>query len=221
MRIVCVAALLAALCAAQGNRIQASEDHTFAVSVHLNFDRSITPRLMKSLQEETEGIWRPYGVQIEWNGDDKPETVVNAFPLEAIVERQIAGLSLSDETTILGRAVVQLGAPAAQPIRVSFDATEHLLALRTPRSSLGRSEREGELARALGRVLAHEIGHVLLAAPNHDREGLMRAAFRPNELAAPKVRRSICRATVPAPEKLHSMTGDDLFAVDRAPCIPR
>jgi hypothetical protein len=41
-----------------------------------------------------------------------------------------------------------------------------------------------ELARALGRVLAHEIGHVLLGARNHDQTGLMRVSFLPDELAA-------------------------------------
>ncbi|HET9268537.1 MAG TPA: hypothetical protein VFO31_10250, partial [Vicinamibacterales bacterium] len=40
-----------------------------------------------------------------------------------------------------------------------------------------------DLARALGRVLAHEIGHVLLAARGHGRSGLMRATFRAEELA--------------------------------------
>jgi len=217
MRIVCVAALLAALCVTGGNRIQASEDRTFAVSVHLHFDRSIAPRLMKSLQEETEGIWRPYGVHLEWNGDDEPETAANFFPLEAIVERQIEG------ATILGRAVVRLDAPAAQPIRVSFDATEHLLALRTTQPSFGRSERERELARALGRVLAHEIGHVLLAAPNHDGAGLMRAAFRANELAAPEGApfRLSCDGAGRLKSRIRVMTGDDGFAVDRATCIPR
>jgi hypothetical protein len=41
------------------------------------------------------------------------------------------------------------------------------------------------VARALGRVLAHEVGHVLLGLPSyHDHEGLMRASFRSNDLRA-------------------------------------
>jgi hypothetical protein len=32
---------------------------------------------------------------------------------------------------------------------------------------------------ALGRVLAHEIGHVLINAPEHDSTRLMRATFSP------------------------------------------
>jgi hypothetical protein len=39
------------------------------------------------------------------------------------------------------------------------------------------------MARALGRVLAHEIGHYLLALPAHAASGLMRSAFTARELA--------------------------------------
>ena len=39
------------------------------------------------------------------------------------------------------------------------------------------------VGRALGRVLAHEIGHYLLASPAHARTGLMQAAFNSRELA--------------------------------------
>lgn len=42
-------------------------------------------------------------------------------------------------------------------------------------------------ARATGRVLAHELGHVLLAEPGHTRGGLMRRGFTPIELTATSV----------------------------------
>jgi hypothetical protein len=73
-------------------------------------------------------------------------------------------------------------AVGAGPIRVSFDATERML-LR--RSASGPFVGDRDMGRALGRVLAHEIGHVLLAVRQHDRAGLMRAVFTPAELAAP------------------------------------
>jgi hypothetical protein len=73
-------------------------------------------------------------------------------------------------------------AAGAGPIRVSFDATERML-LRRPSSGPFVGERD--MGRALGRVLAHEIGHVLLAVAQHDRAGLMRAVFTPAELGSP------------------------------------
>jgi len=70
-------------------------------------------------------------------------------------------------------------------IQVSFGATERLLTDGTTEGASAWAISDRDLARALGRVLAHEIGHVLLAAPNHDRDGLMRANFRPRDLLYP------------------------------------
>jgi hypothetical protein len=88
--------------------------------------------------------------------------------------------------TVLGSALVELDGLGTRSIRVSFDATEKVLASwPAGQISTGRIVHGRVLARALGRVLAHEIGHVLLAVPAHDKTGLMRAAFRPDELAKP------------------------------------
>jgi hypothetical protein len=45
--------------------------------------------------------------------------------------------------------------------------------------------RDALVGRALGRVLAHEIGHYLLASRLHTAEGLMRASFDGDELMRP------------------------------------
>jgi hypothetical protein len=45
--------------------------------------------------------------------------------------------------------------------------------------------RDALVGRALGRVLAHEIGHYLLASRLHARDGLMRASFDGDELLRP------------------------------------
>ena len=43
------------------------------------------------------------------------------------------------------------------------------------------------IAAALGRVVAHEIGHVLLGMPAYyDTDGLMRTTFFPDDLARPE-----------------------------------
>ncbi len=64
------------------------------------------------------------------------------------------------------------------------------------------------LGRALGRSVAHEVGHFLLASPHHTEGGLMRAIFLPDDLLrfdeddytlAPSERRSLFFKTGPQP----------------------
>jgi hypothetical protein len=70
-----------------------------------------------------------------------------------------------------------------------------LLSERWAAELLGRAERGARslatlpgmvqrlLPRALGRALAHELGHYLLGRREHSMSGVMRAAFRPEDLA--------------------------------------
>jgi hypothetical protein len=86
----------------------------------------------------------------------------------------------------LGRTQVDAHGLTGGSIRIYYDAVERaldLLSFDERRSVLGYSHvAYDDLGRALGRILAHEIGHVLLAAPNHQRHGLMRAQFAAGDL---------------------------------------
>jgi hypothetical protein len=116
-----------------------------------------------------------------------------------------------------------LDTPTRRPIRVSLDATASVLATRSvPRVS------DRDLARALSRVLAHEIGHVLLGAPYHDQAGLMRAVFLPEELADPDRRpfRLTCNGIARLGSRLRALTKDERFihddhTVDQTSCDGR
>ena len=106
---------------------------------------------------------------------------------------------------------------------MSFDATERVLALRTTsQASLVRIGHDHELARALGRVLAHEIAHVLLGAPNHDEAGLMRVSFRPDELAAPDRApfRLTCLGVGRLRSRIRMLTGIEQESTDQETCLP-
>jgi hypothetical protein len=179
---------LAAACVCSATGIHADECEPFELRIHLQVDRSIASRaVLADLKDETERVWRRYGVRLEWTDGRADDTATPGLSLEAILERRIGeGPNEPIWMPVLGRAVVNLEAPARRPIRVSFEATERVLGLRmSSRASIARIVHDHELARALGRVLAHEIGHVLLGAPNHDEAGLMRVSFSPDELAAP------------------------------------
>ena len=74
-----------------------------------------------------------------------------------------------------------------QEIHVSYGNARALLA----GSSIGNAacmpvlERETYLARAMGRALAHELGHYLLASKIHTKRGLMQAQRSAPELFSP------------------------------------
>src|SRR5262245_65772061 len=162
-------ALLGLVTSAQAH----SDRDPFDIQLHLQIDRSIARRvLLADLQDEVERIWRPYGVHITWS-DANSQT--EPFPLRVVLASQIEGPGALAGPLVLGRAFVELNPRPTRPIRVSFDSTEQTLALR-PNSwtSIAGHLHERELARALGRVLAHEIGHVLLAFRSHEHTGLMR-----------------------------------------------
>jgi hypothetical protein len=197
----------------------------FELRIHLQVDRSITSRVvLTDLKDETESLWRPYGVRLEWTDVRADETATQGLSLEAILEPRI-GQEPNEPvwTPVLGRAFVNLVATSRRPIRVSFDATEGVLALRTTsRASLVRIVNDHELARALGRVLAHEIGHVLLGAPNHDEAGLMRVGFRPDELAAPDRApfRLTCIGVGRLRTRVRMLTGIEQEPTDQETCLP-
>jgi hypothetical protein len=74
------------------------------------------------------------------------------------------------------------------PIHLDYAATRRLIGSLTTEQldhAIGRRETTAsDMGRALGGVLAHEIGHGLLGADSHQRRGLMRATLPATELVA-------------------------------------
>ena len=213
-----------AVCVCATAAIHADVCEPFVVNVHLQVDRSIRSRVIPAdLKNETEALWRPYGVHLEWTDSPASEFEPSGLSLEAILEKRILdGPGVPKWTTVLGLAPVKLDRPSARPIRVSLDATESVLARRTvSRTSSGWIVPDHDLGRALGRVLAHEIGHSLLGAPYHDDVGLMRPMFLPDELALPDRTsfRLTCIEVGRLRGRLGVLTGTEHEPVDSETCI--
>jgi hypothetical protein len=183
-----IASFVAVMLACGAAAIHADVSERFEVDIRLRVDPSIASRrITDRLKTETEAIWGAYGIRFEWTDDaGAPGSAANGVSLHASLERQFERHLRMKWPAVLGRVDLNPDAPTWRPIRVSFDATEHVLALRTTaRPAMAGIVLDPELARALGRVLAHEIGHVLLGPPYHHPAGLMRASFRPDELGEP------------------------------------
>src|SRR3954452_11476791 len=173
------AALLGALLACAAPRIDAPPPE-ITVTLRVRVEHSIVARVpMADLREETESLWRPYGVQLEWLDASAPLDEAAGFTVDVTIEH----FDLAPWSAILGNATMGVN-HSHGAIRLSFDAAGRVLAAGSlARMSTTRIVTDREMARALGRVLAHEIGHVLLAAPYHDAAGLMRANFSAADLA--------------------------------------
>ena len=213
--------LVTAFLACGATATSADVSEHFAIGIRLRVDPSITPRrIVDHLKSEAEAIWGQYGVQLDWTPETDPGSAPDGIALEASIERKFERRQPMTWPVVLGRVVAAPEAPSSSPIRVSFDATERVLALRgTARGASHGLVLDRELARALGRVLAHEIGHVLIGVPGHDQAGLMRSAFRDYELAEPDRRpfRLRCSTVERVRTRLGALTGDLRFVTRSRP----
>lgn len=140
------------------------------VHVALSFDPSIHSRVVRSgAPAEASAIWQTYGVDLDWSSRPGADLCLAAYVNRSGAQEVSAG-------AVLGSAFVpEDAARGIAPIRIGFDAVD---AMAEPSASLNAMLHEYAVSMAVGRVLAHEIGHVLLGLPSyHDPSGLMRAMF--------------------------------------------
>ena len=160
-------------------------DAGICVDVNLHgASAALSHDLVGSLEQEATAIWARYDVELRWQ---VPMCAVEDASFDILIGRHASGASKG--RAVLGSTQVQLTLPDRVPILIDYDATETTLASLTVgelTDALGR-QRIGpqEMGRALGRVAAHEIGHVLLALPNHQRQGLMRESFQALDMVLP------------------------------------
>ena len=134
------------------------------------------------LVSEAERIWRREGVALEW---PIPAADATASLRVLVIARPEAILKGSRERWPVGELVPQTGqraiaiASIVSAERVLDEASASRLLFARPESV------EYRLGLVLGRAVAHEIGHYLLATATHAEHGLMRAAIDAREFANP------------------------------------
>ena len=161
------------------------------LDVDLRFaGRHESARLVKSMQTEVSSIWSPYGVRIQWSAPPGGVSCAQALgSFDVLVDVKRLRASGTSKPVLGGTWMTPSGIDRA-PIRIDRDATEQLirsLAVEELYRRLGRPDLDStDVGRALGRVLAHEIGHILLGTSQHQRRGLMRAVFFAADLVDPQ-----------------------------------
>lgn len=155
----------------------------------------VPPALVSRLLAETDEIWRPAGVAFLWRRRPQqavpdPRTPDNG-PFLPSTPRVIIGHDTGvarDHRTPLGWIVFETEHAPQQEIYLSYKNAGALMA--ASRAVIGIIDqmpimrRELLLARMMGRALAHELGHYLLASKVHTRRGLLQASRTAAELFA-------------------------------------
>jgi hypothetical protein len=158
-------------------------------------DARLTPLVVLSAVGEAADLWSPYGVVIESADAATPmngETIQIAVAFGASTrdqqhqrDHQQSAVRERQLGEILG-AVTFGGRLPARAITIFMDdllrLVERTRLAGTSAWQWPRSMRERIVGRALGRVIAHEIGHIVLVSGQHTPTGLMRPTHRAAEL---------------------------------------
>jgi hypothetical protein len=141
----------------------------------------ITPEMFRRIAAEAQAIWRPY-VDIAFQLADSLEPRRGDETLDLVLsDRQSNGRT----TPGLGWIDFVDGEPS-RTITVSIGAARELVAVSRWAgrflSAWPPTLRDTFLTRAIGRGVAHELGHYLLRSKAHSPGGLMRARFTVDEI---------------------------------------
>jgi hypothetical protein len=191
-------ALVASTAFAAGATAPASTDTIPPMIVTVTTAADLSPSLVKALLAEADAIWRPSGITLLWQAAARIATPAEQRELGPFVPNSLHVVigenrgSGKNGRVPLGWIVFDDVTVPEQEIYVSYANARQMM--EEARSVVGIIDqmpivqRETLLARAMGRALAHELGHYLLASKVHTERGLMKATMTAAELFMPDSR---------------------------------
>jgi hypothetical protein len=174
------ATVAAAVTTVASARPAASSSSVLPLHVLLTVSSNLATMSRDTLIREAERIWRHEQVNIEWAPPGHTVEHPDA-PLRVLV----VTLPRRDERGAREWPVAEL-IPEAEPRAVaiaSIAGAERVVNEATRATSNEGTPRDYRLGLVLGRAVAHEIGHFLLATGTHAESGLMRASIDAREFA--------------------------------------
>ena len=156
----------------------------FSLTALLTVAPDLPAMSRRVLMSEAERIWRREGVRVRWPA--APSHEANAALRVLVIARPEALTKRVETRWPVAELVPQAGERA---IAIASIAGAERVLLEATRRRLTLLERPGlpeyRLGVVLGRAVAHEIGHYLLATATHADGGLMRATIDAREFADP------------------------------------
>jgi hypothetical protein len=144
-----------------------------AIVVTISAPADVKSSLVDRVTAEADAIWRAAGLTITW---ERQPTGAAPRTLHVVFGNERGNATSSMQP--LGWIRFEADQPVPD-VYLSYANAVSLL--ETSRDTIGLShnmtvlERDTYLSRAMGRALAHELGHYLLASKAHTADGLMKA----------------------------------------------
>ena len=128
---------------------------------------------------EANAIWSPGGVAFVWQRDA-------SIPARLQVVIGLDSAASHESTLALGWVIFADDQTPEPKIHLSYTNTERLFEESRGSRAVTRLEHHVSIGRAMGRALAHELGHYLLASKTHTAGGLMQGRRRADDFFAPE-----------------------------------
>jgi hypothetical protein len=157
------------------------------LTVHLSIDQDggLSALQLQLAIDEVRKIWSEAGVVVTSGRYDEPASGIARAAISLRILRTRLPVEDGAEQILAWVAAADLGRTAPL-LFVSLPAVTETVqgasAFELPVAKLTLGLRDRLIARALGRVAAHELGHYLLQHAGHQPHGLMRPRYSPNEL---------------------------------------
>ena len=195
-----------------------------ALVINVSSTADVSPTLLDRVIAEANAIWHPADVTLVWN-----RTASTDAALTIVVGDRRGDLRAGESSEPLGWISFANGRPLPE-VYVSYtnavDLLQHSIGAVGRASAMPPLELETYLGRAMGRALAHEVGHYLFASPAHSPRGLMKAArsawdffdTTPVRFALSPAERAQAVARLQRPPLL--ATSDSAYPMCRPPASP-
>ena len=181
-------ALTVAALAADLAEVKGPGDDAPPITIYTHFEGPYSTASVDRMKEELEGIMRPVGMSLEWRSLDAARGRESAVELVVVTFK---GKCRMDELAPFASEPGALGSTHISDGAVLPFADIHCDRIRRLMGPLVNAEdvetRQDLLGRAMGRVLAHELYHVVAKSTGHVSGGITKAFYTAGDLLAKKV----------------------------------
>ena len=155
-------------------------------TLYASFQQEPSPQVRETIREELDSLITPIGWHIEWGSVDSA-----GVSLRLAVAHFKGGCD-ADNVTTYGRYPWVLGETHVISGKISPFTDVYCDAIRAFLADalmpMNREKRQFVFGRAVGRVLAHELFHILANEKGHGRKGVAEPMFRQDELISDNFR---------------------------------